>query len=216
MLNLAYGGIADEEGLPRWTETLPGIAVSELKSYVASRTLEEFLALPSSNGQDSMSIHIPRRELTAGFHTDERKQRLRDIGLELVWVGVGTWEVRDDQIPSTELEVAAGQTLTGIARDDARARRLRSSEHLGRERQLREFSLQREVMQELISTWKDGRMTDRLRCFELMDRLQRRLIDLQGRIHAAQRLDPGSYELPEQFQEVMAYLQSLTETTSSS
>lgn len=211
LLNLAYGGIADEAGLPRWTETLPAIALRELKNYVAARTLEEFLALPSDNGQNSMQVHIPRRELTASFHTQERKQRLRDLGLELVWVGVGTWEVRDDQIPSSELEIAAGQTLTGVARDDARARRLRSPDHLGRARQLREFALQREVIAELIGAWNEGQQRDRNQCFELLDRLRRRLLDLQVRIEAAQRLDAGSYELPDRHLETLAHLEALAD-----
>ena len=215
MLNLTYGGIADETGLPRWTETLPTIAVDELKSYVGTRTLEEFLALPSDNGHSAMKVHIPRRELTASFHTQERKQRLQDLGLELVWVGVGTWEVRDDQIPSTDLEIAAGQTLTGIARDDARARRLRSKDHIARARQLREFALQREVILELIAAWNNGQVSDRNRCVELLDRLRRRLIDLQGRVEAAQRLDPSSFELPERFQETLSQLESLTERSPS-
>lgn len=212
VLNLTYGGIADEKGLPRWTETLPTIAVRELKDYVAARTLEEFLALPSDNGQNAMSVHIPRRELTASFHTQERKQRLRDLGLELVWVGVGTWEVRDDQVHSTDLEIAAGQTLTGVARDEARARRLRSPDHLSRERQLREFALQREVVLELINAWNHA---DRYRCYELLDRLRRRLMDLQSRIESAQRLDQGSFELPERLAETLLQLESLTERSPS-
>lgn len=212
MLNLAYGGIADKVGLPRWTETLPTLAVRELKSYVAARTLEEFLALPSDNAQN---FHIPRRELTASFHTQERKQRLRDRGLELVWVGVGTWEVRDDQIPSTDLEIAAGQTLTGVARDESRAHRLRSSEHLGRQRQLREFALQREVILELIAAWNEGQLSDRYRCYELLNRLRRRLMDLKSRVEAAQRLDPGSFDLPDRLQETLSQLEILTERSPS-
>jgi len=212
MLNLAYGGIAGEAGLPRWTETLPTLAVSEIKGYVAARTLEEFLALPGDEGQN---LHIPRRKLTTSFHTPERKQRLRDMGLELVWVGVGTWEVRDDQISSTNLEIAAGQTLTGVARDEARARRLQSSEHLGRERQLHEFALQREVILELIGAWNDGQSSDGNRCRALLDRLRRRLIDLRGRVEAAQRLDPSDFELPDRLQETLSELELLTERSRS-
>ena len=215
MLNLTYSGIADESGVPRWTETLPTIAVNELKDYVGTRTLEEFLALPSDGGQNAMKVHIPRRELTASFHTQERKQRLRDLGLELVWVGVGTWEVRDDQIPSTDLEIAAGQTMTGVARDEARARRLRSVEHLARARQLREYALHREVILELIASWNNGQMSDRNQCYEILERFRRRLIDLQGRVEAAQRLDPGSFDLPERLQETLSQLESLTERSPS-
>ncbi|MFQ5931427.1 MAG: hypothetical protein ACE5MM_03365 [Nitrospiraceae bacterium] len=213
ILSLTYGGTATEEGLPSWTRTLPAIASDELEAFVASRTLEEFLALPHDNGRNTMRVHIPRRELTASFHTPQRQQRLKDLGLELVWVGVGTWEVRDDQIPASDLEIAAGQTLTGIARDEARARRLRSSDHLNRERELREFALIREVILELISTWNDGQFSKGHRCYELLERFRRRLVELRGRLEASDDLDPRISELPERLQDTLTLLQSLSERT---
>ena len=210
ILSLAYGGTADGNGTPPWTETLPELASHELEDFVATRTLEQFLALPSGNGQSAAKVHIPRRELTASFHTQERRQRLRDLGLELVWVGVGTWEVRDDQIQTSEIEIAAGQTLTGVSRDQARARRLASTDHLRRERDLREFALIREVIQELITTWNDGRLPNQYRCFEVLDRFRRRLLELKDRTEAAQSLGLAATELPERLPETLAHIESLT------
>ncbi len=218
VLSLAYGGQVDVDGLSHWTEKLPALARQELEAFVAGRTLEEFLALPQEptdrHTSRPTSVHIPRRQLTESFHTPERRQRLRDLGLELVWLGVGTWEVRDDQIQSTDLEVAAGQTLTGVARDELRARRLAAPEHLTRERQLRAFSLSQDVIEELIEVWSDGRLPGRYRCYELLDRFKRRLIDLKGRVDELHRLEPSSaldLELPERLSEVLLHLESLTE-----
>jgi hypothetical protein len=219
-LSLAYGGIANDTGLTHWTETLPLLARRELQAFVAARTLEEFLTLPEQAEPDPadsgrpMTVHIPRRLLTSSFHTPERQQRLKDLGLELVWVGVGTWEVRDDQIASTELEIAAGQTLTGTARDEARAHRLRSPEFLGNERELRAFALTREVIEELVTIWTEGQLPDRYRCYELLERFKRRLLSLQERIDEAQRLDPAiaiEIELPEHFQDALLHLDTLTD-----
>jgi hypothetical protein len=219
-LSLAYGGIAHDDGLSHWTETLPELAKRELQAFVAARTLEEFLALPeqaSEAREDDgrpMTVHIPRRLLTSSFHTPERQQRLKDLGLELVWVGVGTWEVRDDQIPSTELEIAAGQTLTGTARDEARAQRLRSPEFLGKERELRTFALTREVIEELVVIWREGQLPDRYRCYEWLERFKRRLLNLQERIDEAVRLDQAigiETELPEGFQDLLLHMETLTD-----
>lgn len=220
ILSLVYGGIAGESGVQHWTEKLPDLARQELQAFVANRTLEQFLALPeqSEAGQPpdgrQMTVHIPRRQLTASFHTAERQQRLKDLGLELVWVGVGTWEVRDDQIAASDHELAAGQTLTGTARDEARARRLRSPQHLNRERELREFATTRETVSELVTVWNEGQLPDRYRCFELLERFKRRLLSLQEHIAEARRLDPAlsvEVDVPERFQEAVLHLEALTD-----
>ena len=218
VLSLAYGGQVAEPGLSHWTDTLPELARSELEAFVAGRTLEDFLALPQQTSDRREAgpthVHIPRRELTESFHTPARRSRLRELGLELVWLGVGTWEVRDDQIKSTDLEIAAGQTLTGVARDELRARRLASGEHLTRERQLRAFALSQEVIEELIAAWGEGKLPSRYRSHELLDRVRRRLIDLRARVEDQHRLEPASaldLELPERLSEVLLHLESLTE-----
>ena len=218
VLSLAYGGQVDEAGLSHWTDTLPELARNELEAFVSSRTLEEFLALPQQGSSRREAgpthVHIPRRELTESFHTAARRSRLRELGLELVWLGVGTWEVRDDQIRSTDLELAAGQTLTGVARDELRARRLASPDHLTRERQLRAFALSQEVIEELIAAWGEGKLPSRYRSHELLDRFRRRLVDLKGRVEDQHRQVPSSaidLDLPERLSEVLHHLESLTE-----
>lgn len=220
ILSLTYGGIVGPDGLGTWTEKLPALARQELGAYVANRTLEEFLALPAESQFEPraegrpMTVHIPRRQLTASFHTADRQQRLKDLGLELVWVGVGTWEVIDDQIAASDHERAAGQTLTGTARDEARASRLRSPEHLSRERELRAFAVTRDSLAELVSTWIEGQLPEQYRCFELLERFKRRLMHLQERIADAKRLDPAlaiEVELPDRFQEAVLHLEGLTD-----
>ena len=218
VLSLAYGGQVAEAGPSHWTDTLPDLARNELEAFVAGRTLEEFLALPQQASKRRESgpthVHIPRRELTESFHTAARRARLRELGLELVWLGVGTWEVRDDQILSTDLEIAAGQTLTGVARDELRARRLGSPEHLTRERQLRAFALSQEVIEELIAAWGEVKLPERFRSHELLDRFRRRLIELKVRVEDQHRVEPSSthnLDLPERLAEVLHHLETLTE-----
>ncbi len=222
VLSLAYGGQVAEAGPSHWTDTLPDLARNELEAFVAGRTLEEFLALPQQASKrrepGPTQVHIPRRELTESFHTAARRARLRELGLELVWLGVGTWEVRDDQIPSSDLEIAAGQTLTGVARDELRARRLASPEHLTRERQLRAFALSQELIEELIAAWGEGKLPGRYRSHELLDRFRRRLLDLKARVEDQHRVEPSStldLDLPERLPEVLLHLEALTERSPS-
>ncbi len=96
--HLVYAQKVDEHGLERWTDALPDLIRSEISSFVSGLTLEEFLALQPAADDDlrpssPAAFHIPRRRLTERFHTDELRHRLQLAGLELAWVGVGTWEV---------------------------------------------------------------------------------------------------------------------------
>lgn len=96
--HLVYAQKVDEHGLERWADALPDLIRSEISSFVSGLTLEEFLALQPAADDDARpsspaAFHIPRRRLTERFHTDELRLRLQQAGLELAWVGVGTWEV---------------------------------------------------------------------------------------------------------------------------
>lgn len=215
ILSLVYGQVVGENGPARWTETLPDLARSELRSFVAQRTLEEFLAIRSEAAAmpegwpESPHVHIPRRELTESFHTPERQQRLKELGLELVWLGVGTWEVRDDQIRSLAHEVGAGQALTSTLRDQARARRLRTPEHLTRERQQAALAYSRETLEELVQVWSQGQLPGEFRCFEALERIKRRLLELQRRAQEAQA--PGGEPVPEGLAQAIQHLDRLTD-----
>lgn len=220
ILALVYGRIISESGPGRWTDSLPELAAEELRRFVANRTLEEFLAMRGEGGLEvggsSSSLVIPRRELAQSFHTPERQERLKEAGLELVWVGVGTWEVRDDQIRSTDTELAAGRTLTATLRDQARARRLRSPDHLNRERKLSALAYSKEVFDELARTWSQGHLPADFRCFEVLERIKRRLIEFQRQIEELQGPDPsGELQLPEGFQESLLHLESMTDRSPS-
>lgn len=221
LLNLVYGDIVGESGPARWTEALPELARRELRNFVAQRTLEDFLAIrgeaespvpqgwPQSDGANR--LHIPRRELTESFHTPERQQRLKELGLELVWVGVGTWEVRDDQIPSLSSEIGPGQTLTATLRDQARARRLRTPEHLARERQTAALAYARDALSDLIRYWQHGQLPSEYRCYEALQRIKDRLVELQRRLQE----HPGSEadHLHDGLGQAIQHLESLTDAS---
>ena len=230
VLSLVYGQVVTEHGPTRWTDTLPDLARRELQEFVAEKTLTEFLAvqpdLPSSRYEDQE--HTPgeatlsdqplvsstRRKLTESFHTPARQKRLRELGLELVWVGVGTWEVRDDQVVDTEDEIAAAKTMTTTARSQSKLERIRSQDHLVAERHRRAAKLTREVLHEVVETWNKGQLPSTYRCYELLQQLKHRLEWFRKRISEFQRLYPeesGNLQLPDQYQLILDHLATLTE-----
>ncbi len=92
---LVYGQPVAATGQRKWSDALPGLVRREITRFIGDLTLEGFLALqPEPQRMLPGDLHIPRQELTDRFRTDTLRQRLQDTGLELDWVGVGTWEVR--------------------------------------------------------------------------------------------------------------------------
>lgn len=202
---LVYGQAVQQEGQLKWEEVLPEIVRREIRQFIARHTIEEFLALqPSSlleegeatlelvnqNQEHGAIIQIPRRQLTEHFHTDQLKQRLDDQGLDLAWVGVGTWEVRDDQIPSSQDDSGPAKTLTATWRDLQRANLYKSTDYQARQhdRRLREYNA--EVIQEIIRTWKHGEFPRSYRCFEILNSFRHLLFQMLHRLEGEQDLNP--------------------------
>jgi hypothetical protein len=92
---LVYGQPVAATGQRKWSDALPGLVRREITRFISDLTLQSFLAMqPESQRLVHGDLHIPRQELTDHFRTDTLRQRLQDTGLELDWVGVGTWEIR--------------------------------------------------------------------------------------------------------------------------
>jgi hypothetical protein len=92
---LVYSQPVAATGQRKWSDALPGLVRGEITRFIGDLTLEGFLALqPARLRLAPADLHIPRQALTDHIRTDTLRQRLQDTGLELDWVGVGTWEVR--------------------------------------------------------------------------------------------------------------------------
>lgn len=135
---LVYGRSVGEEGPLDWSDELTQLAADEIRSFVGDLTLEAFLALqPEAAGADAAAaasggtFHIPRRKLTERFHTEQARARLRERGLELDWVGVGTWEIGS---PESGHQISIGKTIVGAWQNVQRARVLRSPSYVERQR----------------------------------------------------------------------------------
>lgn len=106
---LIYGQPVSDRGPRRWTEGLDRLVIEQIETFVSSLSFENLLALRPEAAQRRAApevFHISRRSLTERFHTSEVERGLQEQGLELIWVGVGTWEVR-----SGGSELSAGKAL---------------------------------------------------------------------------------------------------------
>ncbi|TFH35903.1 MAG: hypothetical protein E4G99_06215 [Anaerolineales bacterium] len=176
------------------TEALKDIVRHEIREFVGRYTLEEFLALqpyrqleqqeiPSTNTDPTtdarQSIQIPRRELTERFHTPDVHNRLKEQGLDLAWVGVGTWSISE---ALDLLEGAEGtHTLIQTWRDSQRLLLFRSPEYMQRQRQVAFQQRPNTLLRAWIESWESGELPRAYRCFELLSTIAHQLQSLENR-----------------------------------
>jgi hypothetical protein len=207
---LVYGRPVSEGGPLKWTDTLPSLVEREIQAFVSALTLEKFLSLQLDPipGEDTPSpaeggIHISSQRLVDTIHTDATRQRLREEGLELTWVSVGSWEIPD---PTSAPGTGVSQSLILSWRDVERARRLQVPEVLAQRRTQAGREYEAQVLREMLEAWHGplrGHTT--------------------GRTWAAlravrQRLPPASDAAPQSgsephtgYSEVLAHLDRLTQ-----
>lgn len=115
-----------------WTSAMSGMVKSELTDLIASRTLGEILASigeleAARDSQIQIEINnltqqiapgvevvptapmpmpqfISRPNITGRFYSDAFKRRAKDRGLELSWVDIGTWEIKETVMLQNHVE----------------------------------------------------------------------------------------------------------------
>lgn len=202
---LVYAQPVDESGRARWKEALPDRVRREIQRFVSELTLEEFLALrpQASPGQERHAFHIPRHALTARFHTPQAVERLKEAGLELDWVGVGTWEVHDR--PSRADDGGVGQALISGWREKERLALYTSPKYLERQQARGYRDYVAGLLTEWIDAWEgeDGQ-DSQAACLQLLSRIREQLT----RMHEELQNDPHG-RAPLGMEDALRHLTSL-------
>lgn len=204
---LVYGQAVTSSGARKWADALPLLISQEISSFVSALTIEEFLALQpdrqleiEDQEAEQPAEHIMRRQLTEHFHNESTRQRLQDLGLEIVWVGVGTWEVRST-------DDGAGETLIATWRDLQRALLYRDPEYLQRQQRLGFEKFAARLLRDLIRLWNQTEGDEQARCWNMLAYgYYRQLLDMQ-RVFALST----DAQLPPGFEGVLNHLRTYTE-----
>ena len=178
------------------TDALKDIVRSEIRSFVQRHTLDEFLAMqpyrrlldretPSNESETSSDslkgIQIPRSDLTERFHTPELHERLQEQGLELDWVGVGTW-----RISGLSEDEGADPTIVKTWRDSQRLVLYRSPEYVRRQANVSSRQRYNNIIREWIRSWDSGDLPETYRCYELLTTIARQLQFMDTRLESTQ------------------------------
>jgi len=215
---LVYGQPVVEGKTRNPDQALAYVLRHEMIDFIAHHTLEEFLALQPYRStvkqhteqgtavESIRNVHIPRRELTEHFHTEVLSERLRKQGLELVWVGVGTWEIPVSVQEDAGGQLGPGHTLMTTWRDYQRLQLYRSPEYLERQRALRYREVTSELLQSWIQTWRYGDLPVEHRSYELLAMIFNQLQRMEKRLE----IDVDSKRKPE-VQRSLEYIKGVLE-----
>jgi hypothetical protein len=165
---LAYGQPVSDRGPRRWTESLPWLVRHELARFVGHLTFDQLLALEPQEVSATAEgrplggnrINIPRRELTEQFHTRQVRSRLQEWGLELEWMGVGTWEIR---LPPVDVSDTSQPAVLAAWR---KARSAAALSHQAPDRQLLELA--GKELRALMNEWQLARPEGQQACRRLL------------------------------------------------
>ena len=197
---LVYGRTVGPGGTGNWTEELTDLAVAEIRSFVGDLTLEAFLALQPEADQSSTgaedarrTFHIPRHKLTERFHTSQAKQRLQEHGLELDWVGVGTWEIGQADEAGA---VSIGKTIVGAWQNLQRSRLLRSPTYLTRQQERGYQDGISRPLESWVALWRSDEFPGRHRVWSLLNHINRQLRQIHDNLPPDDPLDNVPVDLP--------------------
>lgn len=179
-------------------DLLKRITEREVHRFIRRHTLESLLALQPSAGQDespteelhepeTARFQIPRRALTEHFHTDALQRRLRYLGLELDWIGVGIWQLGLPASDTSRGEIDPGRTLLSAWRDYQRLRLYRTPTYLERQAAQRFRETILENLQIWLQVWSHGDLPENYRCFELLAQIERQLEKYYAHLPADER-----------------------------
>ena len=124
------------------------------------------------------AFHIPRRRLTEQLHTDELRQRLQQAGLELAWVGVGTWEIAAAGRPT---DSSRAHTLSSVWRDVQRLHRVDQHPDSEASAGARPEGEAEPVLQSLAEAWETAAARGLDPKAALLERIRSVLLDLRQR-----------------------------------
>lgn len=93
-----------KQGPGNWYNAMRYLIIGELRDFIASHTLSEFLA--NAHLGSSEDDFFPRDKLTNLFYdfTYGFSKRAAERGVQLDWIGVGTWVTPSEIIPARHLE----------------------------------------------------------------------------------------------------------------
>lgn len=124
--NMTYNRVVDPRGLVSWKETVRRQFTSEIRNYIRNNNLDQITA-PRAYGmtENGRFLRKPREEIHLAYRRSGFRRRFRELGADLLWYGIGYFEVGDSRVNDQRVETwrAVWQASDRRSRAFAEARR---------------------------------------------------------------------------------------------
>jgi hypothetical protein len=120
-----------QQGELDWVKAMPNMIRTELRDFISRRTLDEFLTNAEPNPNESG--FVPRDQITSLFYdfASSFSKKAAELGVQLSWIGIGTWVTPSEIIPARHLEAWRLSSETRIMNSPTTTARIRSESRLG-------------------------------------------------------------------------------------
>lgn len=95
--SLAYNRVVTKDGLTSWHNTVTNMIKGSIAEYIAKHQLDQITA-PRYIEAD------PRKEISDQLKTAEIRDKLKNVGAQLLWCDIGHFEAENDQISKQRID----------------------------------------------------------------------------------------------------------------
>jgi len=124
---MTYNRVVNSKGLVSWADTVRKQFAGVIKNHIRKNTLDQITA-PRAFGHSEAGWELrkPRYEIHQNYKTSAFRKKFREVGAELLWYGIGYFEVADNRVNDQRVDTwkAVWQGDTRKKRAYSEARRL--------------------------------------------------------------------------------------------
>ena len=95
--SMSYNRSVKADGLTSWHDTVKGVIVGSITDYITRHQLDQITAPRYVEGD-------PRKEISAQLKTPGTRDRLKDIGAQLLWCDIGHFEVENKAVSDQRID----------------------------------------------------------------------------------------------------------------
>jgi hypothetical protein len=125
--NMTYNRIVDSKGVVSWADTVRRQFEGEIRNYIRRNNLDQITAPRAFDHlENGWELRQPRQDIHRNYKDPSFRSRFREVGAELLWYGIGYFEVADSRVNDQRVDTwrAAWQGDTRKKRAYSEARRL--------------------------------------------------------------------------------------------
>ena len=103
--DMTYNRLVDTKGVISWADTVRRTFEGEIRNYIRRNDLDQITAPRAYELLDNgLELRQPRQDIHRNYKDPGFRSRFRELGAELLWFGIGYFEVADSRVNDQRVE----------------------------------------------------------------------------------------------------------------